>query len=212
MTVGTPFRHAAARCCDPVAARMAGCETIILRDAVLVPAPFAVLDADGALQAGTSPQPFDSLQHVVTQASLVAALEAGETIPLGRFLGPVLSLASMQHDMFGQPELAGAPLTPPQTEAMAALGLLGSYRPMNGAGRIDRLLVTGAFDRGMPRGAELSRLIRPAIETLRFAVEPYEVNARLSLMAPPTRARFGQRHRQSVDVWLVARRLSLIHI
>lgn len=177
---------------------MPGLETVIIADALVIPTPFAILDADGALQHGTMPS------HIIQTADAgfdmpMAPLHAGPEVALGRFLGEVLSIASMQRSSGPTLAFIGAPLTAPQMDAAAALNLLDRYTPITEPARVAALHVTRST------GAGLSRMIRPAIETLRFTVEPYEASARIAILAPATATRFSRTNQSSLLAWLRAR-------
>ncbi|MCU4160438.1 hypothetical protein AiwAL_09995 [Acidiphilium sp. AL] len=183
---------------------MPGHETLVLRDAVLVPEPFAVIDRDGITRAGTTPSKPAEPADTVLLSNAVAPMAAGASVPLGRFLGNSLSIASMQRAMFGEIGFAGPPLTPPQADALAAMGLLGAYTPLSEPVRVEKLLLT------LQKGQGFSRMIRPAIETLRFAAEPYEVNPRIAILEPVTRTRFTRGNQFGFQAWLRAQSFAFL--
>lgn len=153
--------------------------SVMLEDAILVPDPFAVIDADGTCRLGSAGAPPDTA-GTVASAMTVAPFPAGPGVKLGRFLGPMLSLALLQRERFGPLRLAGPRLTDPQVAAMAALGLAGDYLVVEHPVRCARMLVTTGWD----RPGHVSRLMRPAIDALRFGVEPYEVTAVAAILRP----------------------------
>ena len=187
-------------------APMPGHETLVLRDAVLIPEPFAVIDRHGIAQAGVLPPGSIAPAGIAAVGGAVAPLAAGISVPLGQFLGNTLSIASMQRMMFGDIGFAGPPLASPQVDALAALGLLGAYTPLSGPTRIAKLLLTRRTGRG------LSRMIRPAIETLRFATEPYEISPRIAILEPAARARFTRGNQFGLQAWLQAQFFAMLDL
>lgn len=176
-------------------------EPVMLEDAILLPDPFAVLDAAGTCRLGAAAPRPDAITTVRT-AMTVAPFPAGPGTTLGRFLGPVLSVAILQRERFGPLCLAGPRPTGPQIAAMAALGLAGDYLVVERPVRVDRALVTTGWD----RPGRVSRLMRPAIEALRFSVEPYEV-ATIAAILRPAPARPDQ---DPVRACLAAREVMLL--
>ncbi|HEX7391081.1 MAG TPA: hypothetical protein VF286_13300 [Acidiphilium sp.] len=199
----TPYRSAP----------MAGYESLCLHDAVLIPEPFSVLDRDGVVQAGAPPS--DPPSGPVAPDRTVAAgiaMEAGASVPLGRFLGHSLPVAARRHEMSGAAmqrdmpgtSLVGAQPTAPQAEALAASGFLNSYTAIATPARVAKLHLTRETGRG------ISRMIRPGIETLRFAAEPYEVSRRIAILVPAGRERFMRADRTKLPVWLRARGFAIL--
>lgn len=185
-------------------APMPGYETLVLRDAVLIPEPFAVIDRQGVAQAGVLPAKSLDPAGMASLGHAVAPLAAGPSVRLGAFLGEALSIASMQRMMFGPIGFAGLPLTPPQVDALAALGFLDAYTPVSEPTRIAKLLLTRRTGRG------LSSMIRPAIETLRFGAEPYEISPLIAILEPAARARFRRGNQSGLQAWLQARSFALL--
>ncbi|MGC9268880.1 hypothetical protein [Acidiphilium sp.] len=185
---------------------MPGWETVMLDDALVIPTPFAILDAAGALRHGVMPSHIAEPIAVHPGTGVLAPLAAGADEPLGRFLGETLSIASLQCRAGGVPGLIGAPLTLAQIDALAAMNLLDRYTPIATPTRIARLCLT------RPVGSGVSRMIRPAIESLRFMVEPYEVSARIAILAPADEARFTRANQASVLAWLRARGFAVLDV
>lgn len=179
-------------------APMAGLETIMLIDALVVPDPLAVVGGDGYLHLGVMPKRSEAKAVRSPVSMFLAPLAAGPAVPLGCFLGEVLSIASMQQRMFGPLYLTGAQLSPPQIEALAALDLLRLYMPLTEPTRFRKLCITKAI------GCGPSRMIRPAIETLRFIAEPYEVSDCISILEPATQWTFNRTNQADLLAWLRA--------
>lgn len=185
----------------PGAARV-GYETVTLADPLVVPEPLAVIDADGALRYGTMPTRITAPGPALAAATLPIA--AGTTVALGAFLGEALSVAGS--GCAGRRGwLIGAPLTPPQIDALAILGLLGDYRPILQPTPVE----TASFVRATQHG---SRMVRPAIEALRFVVEPYETSSRIAILAPDGAGRFAVENRASLLAWLRASGFAVLDV
>jgi hypothetical protein len=205
MSVSDPFRHARSGWFDvaprgpaAVQAPMQGIETVVIEDGIVVPAPFAVFDAEGRLQQGAMPAAIAAPAPMPGDGGVLVPLAAGPTVPLGRFVSESLAIASMHGAVDADIGLIGAPLVPCQIDALVTLGLLGRYTPIAEPVRVPRLQLTRPVGRG------LSRMIRPAIEALRFGVEPYEVSTRIAMLASPDRTQFGRINQGSLHAWLRA--------
>lgn len=171
-----------------------------LDDALVVPDPFGVLDCAGTLCRGAMPTRLPDPDEIPVIADAVIPIASGSSVPLGVFLGAQLGAA-----MLGGAGLIGAALTAPQLDAMAMLGLLGRYTPISGPVRVTRV--------GMaPVDRELSRLVRPAIDTLRFCAEPFEAVKAVAILTPPGLARFDRSNDAGMRVWLRARGVAVLDL
>ncbi|MCW8307148.1 glycosyltransferase family 61 protein [Acidiphilium sp. PA] len=179
-------------------------ETIALEDGIVVPAPFAVLNAEGLLQQGTMPATRVEPAPMLDDGRVLVPLAAGPTVPLGRFIGESLAIASLQGAAAADVGFIGGPLLACQIDALVTLGLLGRYMPIAGPVRVPRLQMTRLPGRGSLRA------IRPVIEVLRFGVEPYEVSKRVAMLASPGRSRFGRINQGSLHAWLRAQSFGLL--
>jgi hypothetical protein len=173
-------------------------ETVVYEVATLVPEPIAVFDAGGGAHAPPMALPLgvDGLVPVATGAS----------VKLGQFVGEALSVALLHRAANARLGLIGAPLTHVQMEAMTSLDLLGSYIPIDAPTVVSRLHVT----RGL--GLGLSRFIRPAIESLRFAAEPFEVSRRIAILGAQQLARFSRANHGSLQIWLRAQSFAALDL
>ncbi|WP_174503832.1 hypothetical protein [Acidiphilium sp. C61] len=146
------------------------------RDATIFPQPFGVFDGNGRAVIG----PVAAQPSLGASTARVVALEAGAAVPLGRFLGPALACALIGRRVSGGLDLAGPTPTAAQRCALDMLGLAEAHLPFDHPFTFAGVIAT----LGPARDAGASRLMRIAIDALRFAVEPYPHAERIALVRP----------------------------
>lgn len=180
-------------------ARSAGLATEVHEPGLVVPSPFAVKAFDPATQPNA--------EYADAPIATAAPIAVGSAIPLGRFLTEGLAIALLQRDVIGVVPLIGAAPTPVQRAALDALNLARDFIVIDRPTRLRRMIVTkretGVID-GRAPPVHADRFMRVAIEALRFAVEPYEISARVALRRREPIADYVVANRLSFDSWLAS--------